>query len=82
MRKALLIFALSISAAGPVKAGDYTPVRVASNNYNAPFGQEALKRVHGRIHLAFPGQCSSDDNCGVGFKCCNTECKQVSVCYR
>jgi hypothetical protein len=33
-----------------------------------------------RIAFAFPGQCTRDDDCGVGWKCCNTSCEQVSTC--
>jgi hypothetical protein len=30
--------------------------------------------------INFQGQCTDDDDCGVGWKCCNTSCENVDVC--
>ena len=85
--------ALFCLLAGPVLAAQKAPP--VSRNYiaamQAKYGQAEKKQTKSCNKLAsggrevrFCGQCSSDDACGSGWKCCGPsscrECMNVTTC--
>jgi len=82
---AILIMVLAVPSclAGDISNGrevQSTAIQaISTTDHGDTVGSFLHKRVGHRI-FAFQGQCSKDDDCGVGWKCCKTSCEQVATC--
>jgi len=70
---AVAVLGLLSLTAGAAFAEAQAPQQLVLNNYKAPEGDKLLKALNPKSWIQtaqFCGQCSSDDACGSGHKCC------------